>query len=82
VLNLSLVSEITIIKALKMKKLFFLLIVIAFVSCSTTGPIGNVNNMGSTIEDRNSMAGKKVIRTTNSKNRDEIYYIPLFSHNW
>jgi hypothetical protein len=67
-----------------MKKIFLLLTFVFLVSCSTTGPVGNVTTMGSAIEDTNSMAGKKVIRagTGNSSKQDEIYYIPFFSHNW
>lgn len=65
-----------------MKKLLLLLIFLSLTACSTTGRIGSVNNMNSTIEDTNNRAGKTVIRMNGKGKTDEIYYIPFFSHNW
>ncbi len=65
-----------------MKKLLLLLIFLSLTACSTTGRIGSVNTMNSTIEDTNNRAGKTVIRINGKAKPDEIYYIPFYSHNW
>lgn len=65
-----------------MKKMLLLLILISLASCSTTNRIGSVNGMGSTIEDQNNRTGKAVIGINSRAKQDDIYYIPLYNHNW